>query len=121
MGTLNNPLTHYHLDNGEAVLKSFFTAKTLYVSGQLEKGESGTLHLQFALTLARPQRLSFMKKLCPHTHWTPASKDNGVHDYTMKDKTRVEGPWKFGVEPVQLRSKTDWARVRSLAAQNKLD
>lgn len=29
----------------------------------------------------------------------------------MKEETRVEGPWEFGIRPVRRNSKTDWERV----------
>lgn len=33
----------------------------------------------------------------PGVHITPIVKDNGVKEYCMKNDTRVDGPWEFGV------------------------
>lgn len=29
----------------------------------------------------------------------------------MKEDTRVEGPWEFGIKPVKRNDKKDWNRV----------
>jgi len=43
MGVLNNPTI-----SGDNVLKNIFdTGKVKYTCGQLEKGEQGTIHVQF--------------------------------------------------------------------------
>lgn len=59
-GTLNNPE-----GDPEALLKSIHeAAKAVYTCGQLEMGESGTLHLQFYVNVGKnKQRLSAMKKV----------------------------------------------------------
>jgi len=30
----------------------------------------------------------------------------------MKEETRIDGPWEFGVKPVQRNNKTDWEEVK---------
>jgi len=59
--------------------------------------------------------LSALKKLCGKSHFEPVEKDNGIDAYCMKEETRVDGPWEFGVRPVVRNSKTDWSRVRAYA------
>lgn len=62
-----------------------------------------------------------MKKLDPRAHWEPVIKDNGAGEYCMKEETRVEGPWEFGVRPVKRNSKTDWERVYEDAKEGNLE
>ncbi len=77
--------------------------------GQLEKGKEGTVHLQFALSFPKPgKRLSALKKICRKSHFEPVVVDNGVDAYCMKEETRVEGPWEFGIKPCNRNSKVDW-------------
>lgn len=37
--------------------------------------------------------------------------NNGADKYCLKEDTRVEGPYEFGVRPVERNSKTDWKVV----------
>lgn len=85
--------------------------KAQYACGQLEKGESGTVHIQFTLSFKNETRLSALKKCCKHAHFTPVKKDNGIDAYAMKVETRLEGPWEYGVRPVQRNSREDWDQV----------
>jgi DNA mismatch repair protein MutH len=39
----------------------------------------------------------------------------------MKEETRVDGPWEFGIKPVKRNSKEDWEEVRKLAMEGKMD
>lgn len=39
----------------------------------------------------------------------------------MKQETRVDGPWEFGVRPVQRNNKDDWEEVKKNAIEGKLD
>ena len=48
-------------------------------------------------------------------------KDNGVAAYTMKEETRLEGPWEFGVKPVKRNNKDDWEEVKANAMAGNLD
>jgi len=107
LGTLNNPDVVPH-----EFLEQFISKhKAKYVCGQLEKGEEGTPHIQFFVNFepANKKRLSAMKKICNKAHWEIVRVNNGAHDYCMKEDTRVEGPWEFGVRPVQRNNKDDWA------------
>jgi len=38
----------------------------------------------------------------------------------MKQETRIEGPWEFGVKPVKRNSKTDWEEVKQAAIKGDL-
>lgn len=39
----------------------------------------------------------------------------------MKEDTRVEGPWEFGIKPVKRSSKVDWSECLKNAKEGKLD
>lgn len=95
--TLNNPE-----EATATFLEDLFTkSKAVYVCGQLEKGEEGTAHIQYFINFKKPgQRISFLKKLCPRSHFEPVKINNGAHTYCMKEDTRVEGPYEFGTKPV---------------------
>jgi len=45
--------------------------------------------------------LAAMKKLDKRVHWEPVKFNNGADDYCMKEDTRVEGPWSFGIKPAK--------------------
>ncbi len=108
IGTLNNiePVMC------ESYLQKWHTAGCEYVTGQLEKGKEGTVHLQFFLNFGgkAKKRISALKKHCPKAHFEPVLKDNGAAKYCNKEDTRLDGPWTFGVEPAQRNVKGDVAR-----------
>lgn len=62
-----------------------------------------------------------MKKHCPRAHFEPVKVDNGASSYCLKEDTRLEGPWEFGIKPVKRNSKEDWEEVRKLAMEGKMD
>lgn len=107
--TLNNPEEGKDPD---AVLNSIHvTSGADYTVGQLERGEQGTVHLQFAIHFKKPKRLAIFKKINKAIHAEVAKKDVAVYDYVQKEETRVAGPWSFGVKPVIRSSKKDWDEV----------
>lgn len=114
--TLNNPIS------GEDTLRSIHeqTGAT-YTCGQLERGESGTLHLQFFLNFIQKARLTKITKVNPKIHCEPVLVNNGADTYCMKDDTRVEGPWEFGVRPLKRNSKVDWDLIKAQAKANQLE
>jgi len=46
-----------------------------------------------------------MKKLDSKVHWEPIKVNNGADEYCMKEDTRVEGPWEFGIKPAKRNVK----------------
>lgn len=63
-------------------------------------------------TAVRPASI---KKLDKRLHIELVKTNNGADDYCMKEDTRVDGPWTFGIKPVKRNSKTDWAEVKAKA------
>lgn len=112
--TLNNP--------GDLSLAQIHElTKATYTVGQLEKGENGTVHLQFYQNFKTKCRLSHYKKVLPQAHCEPVVVDNGVAKYCVKEETRVEGPWEYGTKPIQRNSKTDWEEVFTNAKRGRLE
>lgn len=88
-----------------------------YVLGQLEQGQEGTRHIQFVINLEQAQRLSYMKKLCPKSHWEVIRVVDAAVHYCMKQETRVEGPFEYGVRPVVKRNKESVEEARAKKAE----
>lgn len=115
--TLNNPT-----EFGQEYLESIHNqVGAQFTCGQLEKGKEGTLHLQFFMNFAKPVRPAHIKKKDTRLHIEAVKINNGADDYCMKEDTRVDGPWTFGVRPVKRNSKTDWDRVYQLAKEGDFD
>lgn len=47
-------------------------------------------------------------------------RDNGASPYCMKEDTRIDGPWEFGIKPVKPDSKVDWQEVWEKAKEGDL-
>lgn len=94
--TLNNP----QVDPKDYLELFYNTTKATYVCGQLEKGEEGTPHIQFFANYKGKARMAALKKACIRAHFQPVKINNGAHTYCMKEETRIDGPWEFGIKPV---------------------
>lgn len=82
--TLNNP-TEEELAVWKAASSHHWVKKAL---GQLEKGESGTIHLQ-AMLKTKPVRFAQVKKLLPRAHIEVAHHELALERYVKKEDTRV--------------------------------
>lgn len=89
--TINNPEIDVH-QLSEIVKAAGFT----HFRGQLEKGESGTLHLQ-ATFGGKQCRFPAIKKLFPTAHIEAAHSPLDAWKYCGKEETRVEGPVEWGI------------------------
>jgi len=94
--TLNNP-TEFGMEYLE---KIHLATKARYTCGQLEKGAEGTQHLQFFMNFEKPTRCNVIKKIDNKLHIEVVKINNGAHTYCMKEETRLDGPWEFGIKPV---------------------
>lgn len=74
------------------------------------------------MALPKPgKRITAMKKTCKFTHWHPVMKDNGASDYCMKEDTRLEGPWEFGVKPLHQNVKGECKEQRQAKYRSVMD
>lgn len=47
--------------------------------------------------------------------------NNGADTYCMKEDTRLDGPWEYGIKPVKRNSKADWEAVYEEAKKGNFD
>ena len=67
---------------------------------QLERGESGTLHIQAFVAFPNPKMLAAVKRIFPNNpHIESAKNALNAWKYCGKSDTRVEGPVTFGPVP----------------------
>ena len=103
LGTYNNPKNFEPQEYLEMWVKK---ASAVYVVGQLEKGAEGTVHIQFFINFKKPgMTIAGLKKHCSIAHFEQVRLNNGADAYCMKEDTRIDGPWEFGVKPVKRNSK----------------
>lgn len=114
--TLNNPT----IGTEEHLLYMHNNCKAVYTVGQLERGEEGTIHIQYYMSFKNSIRPSAIKKYCKRSHIQVVKFNNGADRYCMKEDTRIEGPFEFGLKPVRRNVKTDWDEVWTKAATGNL-
>ncbi len=71
---------------------------------QIERGESGTRHIQGVVYLRNPTSMVGLTKLfgTEKIHWEPCRESAAVNKkYCSKEECRVEGPWESGTMPEQ--------------------
>ena len=74
-----------------------FIDKFTYMVFQKERGDLGTEHYQIYVQLSRAQRLSYITKLIPGTHWEIQKGTNEqARDYCMKEESRIEPYVEYG-------------------------
>jgi len=118
--TLNNPgeetLTQEYLERIHVQLKARFTG------GQLEKGTEGTVHIQFFMNFEQSTRAAVFKKYDKRIHFEKVTRTpDKAAIYCLKEDTRIEGPFEFGVKPVRRNNKQDWDEVLKLAKIGDID
>lgn len=103
--TLNNPGTEDPPDWGH-------WTHLRYAVCQLERGASGTPHLQGYCQFSSAKRLRALQALLPRAHWEVARGNLQQNiDYCTKQDGRVAGPWTFG-EPTTQGQRTDLTAVK---------
>lgn len=93
MVTWNNPT----VETWEALVELAKPVK--FMTGQLERGESGTDHWQFVLHFSSPRAFTALKKQFPLCHLEVAANITRAIRYCRKEDTRVSGPWTEGEPP----------------------
>jgi len=72
-----------------------------YAVWQLEKGESGTEHIQAVVHFSNPVLFTKVKKLYPTAHIESCKDLASSIQYCQKEDTRIDGPWERGEKPKQ--------------------
>ena len=69
-----------------------------YITGQLERGESGNVHLQYLVQFTTAKRLNGVRAAVnDQTHWEPIYGSIAqARAYVTKEATRIAGPWECG-------------------------
>ena len=89
MVTWNNPPTR-EWDDLVAMLNP------AYMVGQLERGENGTLHWQFAIQWSHSRSFAAIKKDLPLAHFEEVRSWAAAVQYCQKEDSRDSGPWEYG-------------------------
>lgn len=77
LGTLNNPT----VDTKDFLENFYKSSGARYVTGQLEKGAEGTIHIQYFINFKQSVRLAALKKICKQSHFEAVRVDNGAGAY----------------------------------------
>lgn len=109
-GTMNNPKVT--LEEFMSILKA--VPNCTAARCQLEKGESGTPHFQWMVSLSKTARLDSLIKKLKGCHVEAAKNAMAAWNYCGKADTRLEGPLQHGVPPASKAVKGD------TAARNKM-
>lgn len=102
-GTCNNP--EQTLEEFLELLRKVPHSTAARVQG--EKGENGTYHFQWMISLSKVSRLKAIQKLLPRCHVESAKNALAAWRYCGKEDTRVDGPLEFGVPPASRNIKGD--------------
>ena len=93
-----------------------------YMVGQLERGENGTLHWQFAIQWSLPLLRCYQEGLASGTlRGGPVM--GGSRQYCQKEDSRDSGPWEYGNRPTGGFGKAqaeDWDTWYTLASEGAL-
>jgi len=110
--TLNNPLT-------EDIPKP---AGMTYLVYQLEKGASGTPHLQGYVEFATGKLLSSLKTWLTGAHFEPRrGTAQQAADYCRKAEGRIKGPWEFGAMSLPQGTRSDLAEFVAAIRRESTD
>ena len=110
MGTMNGIDERF---DGEAYLRTMVERGLVkFAVGQLEKGETGNVHLQYYIQRERQTTFATIKRqICPHSHWEVARGTLAqCVAYVTKEDTRIDGPWQFGTGST-MGGRTDLAQA----------
>ena len=84
-------------DYGEWMSRCY-EGQVKYITGQLERGESGNVHLQYIVQFTTAKRLNGVRAAVnDQTHWEPIYGSIAqARAYVTKEATRIDGPWEYG-------------------------
>lgn len=53
-----------------------------------------------------------LKKLNKDIHWEVCKEPEASKKYVVKEETRIDGPYEFGIKPMNRASAVDWEEVK---------
>lgn len=108
--------------SGEDWLRGIYEkTKANYVVGQMEHATTTfRRHMQVFIN-TKTCRFSFMKKHLDNAHIEICKDRDASEEYCKKEKTRLEGPWTFGVYPFRKNNKKDWDQIFLHAKRGEID
>lgn len=59
-----------------------------------------------------------MNKIAPNCHWEVVRVNGAAQQYVMKEDTRVDGPFEFGIKPVVKQCKGSVEEAKEQRAQS---
>lgn len=94
----------------------------VFLKGQLEMGDGGFKHHQiFFITKGKKSIKQLNNMFKPIIgHWE-LTRSKAAEDYVWKEESRIGEQFEFGEKPFNRSNKTDWAIVKQLAQQGKLN
>jgi len=93
-----------------------------WIKGQLERGESGYLHWQIVIGVAKNIRLSGLKKIFGDGIHAELTRSTAAEDYVWKDDTSIEGTrFELGKKPLQRGDTKDWDGILDSAKRGAFD
>lgn len=100
----------------------FKPASVAWIRGQLETGQqTGYLHWQLVVGMARKCRLSGIKSVFGNVH-AELTRSAAANEYVFKDDTYVDGTrFEFGEPAFRRNSATDWDTVWSNAVDGQFE
>jgi len=91
-------------------------------AGQYERGEETEhLHAHFVIHLEKKRLFTRMQAWFPGAHIEPVRDLAQSVEYVTKSDTRVHGPWKAGVMPINRANAKDWDRIWEQAKAGKVE
>lgn len=74
------------------------------------------------MNFKKPTRAAVFKRFDKRIHYEKVSRtEDKAAGYCLKEETRLEGPFEFGIKPVRRSSKADWDEVRKHAIAGDLE
>jgi len=91
-----------------------------YVRGQMERGESGTTHVQAVAHFSVKKRLEWLTRniVLRGAHWEKCISPKDAITYVAKEETRLQEPIELGERPLDRADKKDWTKIWNAAKES---
>lgn len=94
---------------------------TVWIRGQLERGDGGFLHWQLMVAFATKSSCAVVRRIFGPYH-AELSRSTAASEYVWKDATCIVGTrFQLGIQPTARNSTTDWDAIWALAKTGELE